>query len=99
MIRLVKLTVKPDQIQTFKEIFHSNSKVIARQAGCSILELWQDQENPQIFYTYSQWQSADCLESYRASPFFGALWIKVKPLFEQGAQVWNLNHVPSESHP
>ncbi|QLH45008.1 MAG: hypothetical protein HWD58_05010 [Bacteroidota bacterium] len=40
--------------------------------------MWQDADEPTIFYTYSWWNHADDLENYRISTLFQDTWGRVK---------------------
>jgi len=93
MIRLVKLSIKQDQVQTFKALFNEHRKTIESFEGCIRLRLWQDQDQPSVFYTCSEWYDISSLESYRSSTFFQRVWKTVKPLFSDKAWAWNLNQI------
>ena len=64
------------QIQTFK--------------GCTFLELYRDKTDPNIFFTYSHWETEDALELYRKPEVFNNLWAKIKPLFSIRPEAWSV---------
>jgi quinol monooxygenase YgiN len=77
------MTFQEDKIQNFVKIFEQNKEAIRNQTGCQHLELWQDQDNPNIFSTYSIWDNKDCLNQYRHSETFGKVWPATKVLFAE----------------
>ena len=87
--RLVKLTFREASIDAFREIFDHHHADIRSQAGCEHLELWQDMDDPRIFFTYSHWQDAADLERYRHSDLFGQVWKATKALFDGPPEAWS----------
>lgn len=88
--RIVKLTFKEEHIHTFNELFNQVKTKIRNFDGCSHLELWQDTNNPCIFFTYSFWESPEHLEAYRHSDLFKTTWKATKILFESKAEAWSI---------
>jgi len=93
IVRIVKLTFKEDEIETFKTYFPTVSQTIRHQNGCDLLQAWQDINNPAIFFTYSLWNSEEDLNAYRASEFFGIFWKTVKPWFGEKAEAWSFEKI------
>ncbi|MEL6918230.1 MAG: antibiotic biosynthesis monooxygenase family protein [Bacteroidota bacterium] len=91
LVRIVKLTFKKENIASFEQIFEETKQTIRNFEGCSFLELYQDMNDPKIFFTYSYWNSAKDLEKYRHSDFFRQVWGKTKPLFEKKPEAWSIN--------
>ncbi len=89
IVRLVKLTFKVEEIETFKSIFESSKDKIRAFPGVQYLALLQDQSKPNIFFTKSHWRSAEDLENYRNSDLFKKTWAKTKPLFAEKAEAWS----------
>lgn len=89
IIRIVKLTMHPEKTVTFTDYFDTVCQTIRNQPGCHQLQVWQDIHQPNIFFTYSIWNSEDDLNNYRDSPFFGTFWKTVKPWFGAKAEVWS----------
>lgn len=81
MIRIVKMHFQDEHINDFKQLFTERKDKIRHFPGCTFLELWQDQHQPGIFYTYSIWQHENDLEQYRQSPIFQDTWQTVKQWF------------------
>ena len=52
-VRIVKLSFHQKHIPTFLEIFEKKKQFIRASKGCTLLELYQDKNNPDIFFTYS----------------------------------------------
>ncbi len=81
IIRLVRMTLRPDALEVFLERFDASSPQIRAFPGCRHLELWQHARHPHIVSTYSLWDDAAALEGYRRSTLFRTTWAEVKPLF------------------
>lgn len=89
IIRIVKMTFKPEEIPSFLEIFDKQKEFIAGFDGCLHLTLLRDKKQANVFFTYSHWKNEDALESYRKSDFFKNVWSKVKLLFDAKPQAWS----------
>ena len=87
------MTFEHDKINQFLSIFEDTKAQIRQFQGCTHLELWQDQDDPRIFFTHSQWESADALESYRNSDLFKSTWRETKQLFAEKPQAWSVQQV------
>merc|ERR1711935_38504 len=59
--------------------------------GCSYLELYQDKNNTETFFTYSRWENDADLENYRTSDLFKNIWATTKPMFRSKAEAWSVN--------
>ena len=90
LVRIVKMTFKPEKIDLFLEIFNLNKEKIRNTEGCNLLELYRDKQNTDIFFTYSYWNSEDDLENYRNSELFKDVWSRTKLLFNSKAQAWSV---------
>ncbi len=95
--RFVKLHLKPEYIDTFRELFTKVNQKIKAMKGCKNVVLLQDIQNPCIFFTHSEWESEDALNAYRNTPLFIETWAFVKPFFAEKAAAWSLNILPSET--
>ncbi|MFD2552262.1 putative quinol monooxygenase [Bizionia sediminis] len=97
LIRIVKLGFKPEHINTFTANFHKNKQAIRNFEGCEFLELYQDNQNKHVFFTYSYWRSAQHLEHYRQSDLFQQIWAATKPLFNMKPEAWSVNKLETVS--
>lgn len=88
--RIVKITLKPESIEGFKEIFYASHKLIRAFEGCNRVDLMNDINNECVYFTISSWNSEEDLNSYRNSYLFKNTWSKVKPLFSEKAEAWSL---------
>jgi heme-degrading monooxygenase HmoA len=86
------MTFTQDGILAFQELFDARKSRIRHFDGCIHLELWQDSNNPRIFFTYSHWASEDHLNHYRFSPFFKETWSLTKLLFAEPPQAWSIGN-------
>lgn len=91
--RIVKMSFKPENCEAFKTIFETNWEKIKGFEGCSHVELLQDINNPEIFFTYSIWESEACLNNYRDSELFKNVWSATKQLFNQKPEAWSVNQL------
>ena len=91
LVRIVKLTFKPENISSFEQIFEQTKLTIRNFEGCNFLELYQEIDNPKVFFTYSHWSNEQALDSYRQSEFFKSVWSTTKLLFAEKPQAWSVN--------
>lgn len=93
LVRIVKMSFEPSKIGEFLNNFEENKSAIRDFKGCELLELYNDQNQPEIYFTYSYWQSASHLESYRKSELFNKVWAKTKPLFNKKPEAWSVTKI------
>ncbi len=89
IIRIVKLTFERESISSFLDLFEQQKDNISAVNGCLKLELLRSIENPNMFFTYSYWESEKHLNAYRNSDFFGGIWVKTKALFADKPEAWS----------
>lgn len=94
-VRIVKMSFDKELTNTFLKLFNSHKESIRNFSGCCLLELYQDKENPNVFFTYSYWNDEADLENYRTSKLFKKVWSKTKILFNDKPQAWSVNKVVS----
>ena len=88
IIRIVKLSFHVEHISAFKTIFEESKQKILTQKGCLRLEMLQDVNEKNIFFTYSWWDSEKDLNDYRHSKLFKGVWNKTKLLFNDKPKAW-----------
>ena len=93
LVRIVKLTFRPDEVVAFQDFFAARKERIRSVAGCNHLQLWQDSTQPNIFFTYSLWENETALLHYRNSSFFRDTWQHTKQLFSAKAEAWSVTQV------
>ncbi len=86
IVRVVRLGLKDNYVKAFRSHFSSIKETIVSSKGCFHVSLFEDQDQKNILYTYSIWQSESDLNLYRESSFFKQTWQKVKPMFAHKAQ-------------
>ncbi|WP_422104236.1 putative quinol monooxygenase [Winogradskyella sp.] len=91
LVRIVKMSFEPSKIDEFLSNFDANKNNIRNFEGCNFLELYRDQNNTNIFFTYSYWNSETSLENYRQSNLFKSVWAKTKPLFNGKPEAWSVD--------
>ncbi len=98
LIRVVRMTFRSEEIPAFLENFEAHKVLIRNFPGCSHLELWQDENQKNIFITYSHWESETALNQYRDSQLFKSVWGFTKTLFSEKPQAWSTKKI-QEVHP
>ena len=91
LTRIVKLTFKSENIASFERIFEETHQKIRNFEGCSFLALYQDMDNPSVFFTHSKWDNKVFLENYRQSDLFKTTWKKTKALFAEKPEAWSVS--------
>ncbi len=91
IIRIVQMTFKEEHVSTFLDLFNERKQLIRHFEGCRHLELWQDEKQSNVFFTYSHWDSNEHLDHYRFSELFKDTWTKTKALFADKPQAWSVS--------
>lgn len=91
LTRIVKMTFKSEHVDEFKALMQVNSKRIKAFPGCVYLQILQDQRQPNIFFTYSHWESDAHLQQYRHSALFAEVWPAAKAGFAERAEAWSVD--------
>ena len=99
LIRIVRMTFEPEKVHDFLEVFTNSKDKIRAFEGCKHMELLQDLNFPNIFMTYSYWDSEMHLNNYRKSELFGTVWPATKKLFAAPAQAFSVQQIPDEALP
>ncbi|WP_425658900.1 putative quinol monooxygenase [Tenacibaculum ascidiaceicola] len=94
-VRIVKMSFQPEKIEEFLNNFNSKKEFIRNSPGCRLLELYRDKTNPNIFFTYSYWDTEEDLENYRNSELFKGVWSQTKVLFNDKPLAWSVDKVES----
>ncbi len=89
--RLVKLTFREEDVPAFLTLFEQTRNRIRNFPGCRHLELWRQHDQPNVFFTFSIWDSQVDLDQYRSSELFGQTWKQTKALFAAPPQAWSLD--------
>ncbi len=90
MIRIVKMTFAPELVSDFEALFDKNKSKIRAFEGCTHLQLLQDINQTNVFFTYSFWEHPNNLENYRNSALFNEVWTATKKLFSAKPEAWNV---------
>lgn len=94
-VRIVKLSFHQENIPAFLENFEAMKEKIRNAPGNRLLELYQDKDNPEIFFTYSYWEQESDLENYRHSELFMDVWSFTKKLFNAKPEAWSVDKLVS----
>lgn len=90
IIRIVQMTFKTDEVPNFLALFEERKERIRSFEGCHHLELWQGENDANVFFTYSIWDSEEHLNHYRFSELFKDTWAKTKVLFDAKPKAWSV---------
>ena len=94
-IRIVKMSFHNENIPAFLENFELMKEKIRNAPGNRFLELYQDKNNPEVFFTYSFWEEESDLENYRNSELFYDVWQFTKKLFNDKPEAWSVDKLVS----
>ncbi|WP_338410865.1 antibiotic biosynthesis monooxygenase family protein [uncultured Flavobacterium sp.] len=94
-VRIVKMRFQENKIDAFLKNFEEVKVHIRNFEGNCFLELYQDKNDPRIFFTYSYWENETALNNYRNSELFGSVWKFTKSLFSDKAEAWSLDKLVS----
>ena len=89
--RIVKMEFKSEEAVNFLSKFDIVKEKIRTFYRCAFLELYQDKNNKNIFFTYSKWERESDLENYRTSDIFKSVWATTKPMFRSKAKAWSID--------
>ncbi len=92
--RFVKLTFRPEEVETFLHtVFEPSKQQIRAFPGCRHMELLRSTDRSDVLFTFSLWDDAAALEAYRQSELFRTTWAKTKALFAEKAEAWSMEVV------
>jgi len=95
LVRIVKMSFHEENIDAFLENFNQMKEKIRNAPGNNFLELYQNQNNKEQFFTYSYWDSEEDLNNYRNSELFYDVWNFTKVLFNEKPEAWSVNKLVS----
>ncbi len=84
-----------EKVTAFLENFEQVKSKIRNSDGNRLLELYRDKNNPDIFFTYSYWETEQDLENYRNSELFNEVWSFTKKLFNDKPEAWSVDQLVS----
>ena len=93
IVRLVRMTFRPEEVEAFKKTFEEMAPKIIQFQGCSGVELLQDANKPEVMFTKSHWESEKHLNDYRYSELFQATWKKTKACFAADPEAWSTERI------
>jgi len=97
LVRIVKMSFHQQHIETFLQNFDKKKEFIRKSQGCRLLELYREQQDGNIFFTYSYWDSEDDLNAYRSSDLFKNVWAETKVLFNDKPLAWSVDKLVTMS--
>ena len=84
---------KVEEIPAFLILFEEKRALIAGFPGCQGVQLLNDVHSPEIYYTYSHWNSPADLENYRNSDLFKGVWAETKIKFSDRPGAWSFEEI------
>ncbi|MDG1260740.1 MAG: antibiotic biosynthesis monooxygenase [Flavobacteriales bacterium] len=97
VVRIVRMTFRKEEIETFLATFEIYKEAIRQQPGCTHLKLIQDVHRPEVCCTYSHWDTEEDLNNYRYSATFKEVWPLTKALFAAKPEAWSSHVVDEQS--
>ena len=94
-VQIVKMSFDENKIEEFLTNFHQIKEKIRNFDGCQFLELYQDKNNKNVFFTYSHWNSEQDLNNYRNSKLFIDVWSKTRTFFSDKPEAWSVDKLVS----
>lgn len=91
--RIVKLEIKHENVNDFMLLFKAIKNDIVEFDGCISVDLLNDVNIRNTFFTYSIWKSEKDLNNYRHSLFFKCNWQKAKQLFCKKPIAWSVKEI------
>ena len=91
--RIVTMTFREDEIDSFLEVFDESKIRIRNFPGCLGLTLLQTTDKPYQMSTFSIWENEEALDAYRHSEFFRSTWAKTKVLFAEKPIAFSTNAI------
>ncbi|HET8809278.1 MAG TPA: antibiotic biosynthesis monooxygenase family protein [Flavobacteriaceae bacterium] len=95
LVRIVKMNFRKEEIEHFQLFFQEKKNFIRNFEGCRFLELYQDKNDPEIFFTYSYWENEAALDNYRHSELFKNVWAATKKMFGGKPEAWSVDKIVS----
>ncbi|NCF23344.1 MAG: antibiotic biosynthesis monooxygenase [Gammaproteobacteria bacterium] len=91
--RIVRMHFRPEEREAFLNIFNASKDLIRHFDGCQHLRLYNEAGRPEVFFTFSVWESAAHLDAYRNSQLFEDTWTRTKALFADKPQAWSMQEL------
>jgi quinol monooxygenase YgiN len=88
IVRIVKMTFVPERVGEFLLFFEKYKEQIRNFPGCTYLQVLQDQNHPNIVFSYSHWNEINDLDNYRNSELFSEIWPRTKEMFGAKPEAW-----------
>lgn len=79
--RIVRMEFLSEHVNDFENLFAQVKEQIRHFPGCLSLQVWTDPEAPNVYFTFSRWESPADLEAYRHSSLFTETWTQTKRWF------------------
>lgn len=90
IIRIVKMTFQLEKVDEFIHLFNESKELIRSMSGCKHLELLNDIQAKEVYFTYRYWNSENDLNNYRNSEVFAKVWSETKVLFSAKPEAWSV---------
>ncbi len=87
------MVFRKENIKDFIHFTAEIKEIIKKSEGCLHLNILQDKNKPEVFFTYSCWKSESDLNNYRNSDFFKNIWPKTKEWFAEKPMAWSTQSV------
>ncbi|NPA67793.1 MAG: nucleoside triphosphate pyrophosphohydrolase [Chlorobi bacterium] len=91
------MTFRKEHTEDFVLFTAKIKNTIRNSKGCRHLDILRDKKHPEIFFTYSCWDSEADLENYRSSDFFRNIWPQTKKWFADKPEAWTIENVHKDA--
>jgi heme-degrading monooxygenase HmoA len=93
IVRIVRMSFQHEKVEVVKSFLEDVRGSIIRFSGCEHLDILQDLNQKNVFFSYSHWRSEQDLENYRQSEFFKETWARAKLWFIEKPCAWSLDRL------
>lgn len=91
--RIIKITIKPGNIDDFKQFISLMKENILTIGGCKHIDILNDREDKNIFFMYTIWETETVLNKYRKSELNKTFWNKLNQWSVKEPQAWTVENV------
>ena len=84
------MEINESDIDSYMALVQSVLDRIKNFKGCQSVNIFNDKDVPNRFFSYSTWESEEHLDAYRDSELFKITWSELKTFFKSPAQAWTV---------
>lgn len=92
---IVKFDVKPEQLETFKQVLNDNKLGSQNEPGMLEMRFFEGKDSPTTIFAYERWASAEAHQTHANQPYAKALFELAETALASPLEVLNLK----DTHP